>query len=79
MKNITAPFAFAFLLILGAAMLALITAWPTQWLWNECLVSAVSVINPIGFWQAFGLNILFSILFNAKPTRPQRSNSSFER
>lgn len=68
MKNITAPFAFAFLLILSAIALALLTAWPTQWLWNECLVPAISSVNPIGFWQAFGLNILFSLMFNAKPT-----------
>lgn len=68
MKKITAPFAFAFLLILGAVVLALITAWPTQWLWNECLVPAIDSVNPIGFWQAFGLNILFSLMFNAKPT-----------
>ncbi len=68
MNKITAPFAFAFLLILGAVVLALITAWPTQWLWNGCLVPAIDSVNPIGFWQAFGLNILFSILFNTKPT-----------
>ena len=70
MKNITAQFALAFLLILGAIVLALLTAWPTQWLLNECLVPAVSSVNPIGFWQAFGLNILFSLMFNAKPTTP---------
>ncbi len=70
MKNITAPFAFAFLLILGAIALALLTAWPTQQLWNECLVPAVSSVNPIGFWQAFGLNILFSLMFNTKPATP---------
>ena len=72
MNKITAPFAFAFLLILGAVVLALITSWPTQWLWNECLVPAVSSVNPIGFWQAFGLNILFSLMFNAKPAIPNR-------
>jgi len=70
MNKITAPFAFAFLLILGAIVLALLTAWPTQWLWNECLVPAVSSVNLIEFWQAFGLNILFSLMFNAKPITP---------
>ena len=68
MKTITAPFAFAFLLIIGYTTLALITAWPTQWLWNECLVPAIDPVNSIGFWQAFGLNILFSIIFSAKTT-----------
>lgn len=70
MKTITAPFAFAFLLIIGYTTLALITAWPTQWLWNECLVPAIDPVNSIGFWQAFGLNILFSIIFSAKTTTP---------
>jgi len=70
MNKITAPFAFAFLLILGLVILALILAWPTQWLWNSCLVPAIDAVNPIGFWQAFGLNILFSLMFNAKPTTP---------
>ena len=64
MNKITAPFAFAFLLILGLVILALILAWPTQWLWNACLVPAIYAVNPIGFWQAFGLNVLFSIMFN---------------
>ena len=64
MNKIIAPFAFAFLLILGFVILALLLALPTQWLWNECLVAAINPVNPIGFWQAFGLNVLFSIMFN---------------
>ena len=64
MNKITAPFAFAFLLILGLVTLALLLAWPTEWLWNSCLVPAIDAVNPIGFWQAFGLNVLFSIIFN---------------
>tara|TARA_R110001632_G_scaffold204732_1_gene328304 strand:+ start:44 stop:271 length:228 start_codon:yes stop_codon:yes gene_type:complete len=64
MNKIIAPFAFTFLLTLGFVILALLLAWPTQWLWNECLVSAINHVNPIGFWQAFGLNVLFSIMFN---------------
>jgi hypothetical protein len=43
--------------------IAIVLAWPVQLLWNECLVSAVDGINQIGFWQALGLNFLFSILF----------------
>ncbi|CAB4125401.1 hypothetical protein UFOVP54_130 [uncultured Caudovirales phage] len=41
---------------------AIVLAWPTQLLWNGCLVGAVDGINPIGFWQALGLNFLFGIL-----------------
>lgn len=53
-------------LILGAlgilAITAVILAWPTQLLWNYSLVGAIDGINPIGFWQALGLNFLFGIL-----------------
>ena len=74
MNKFTAPFAFAFLLILGFVILALILAWPTQWLWNECLVPAIDAVNPIGFWQAFGLNVFFSIMFNKNTVNPKNKN-----
>ena len=74
MNKFTAPFAFAFLLILGFVILALILAWPTQWLWNECLVPAINAVNPIGFWQAFGLNVLFSIMFNKNTINPKNKD-----
>jgi hypothetical protein len=38
-------------------------AFPVQWLWNFCLVPAVSGLSMIGFWQALGLMILANILF----------------
>jgi hypothetical protein len=57
------------ILILGGIALlivaAVLLAWPVQLLWNGCLVDAVDGIHPIGFWQAMGLNFLFSILFKA--------------
>jgi hypothetical protein len=45
------------------ALAAIIMAWPTQLLWNGCLVPAVNGTHEIGFWQALGLNFLFSMLF----------------
>lgn len=42
---------------------AVVLAWPTQWLWNNALVGAVDGINPIGFWQALGINFVCNILF----------------
>lgn len=56
---------------LGAVIAALATglmiifflAFPVQWLWNFCLVPAVSGLSMIGFWQALGLLILANILF----------------
>ena len=59
-------------IVLGAVGIviatAVILAWPTQWLWNNALVGAADGFNPIGFWQALGINILCGILF--------RNNSS---
>jgi hypothetical protein len=58
---------------LGLLMLLLfgvLMAWPTQLLWNGCLVQAVDGINPIGFWQALGINVLCQILFkNSKSSK----------
>jgi hypothetical protein len=44
-------------------VVAIVLAWPTQWLWNNALVGAADGFNPIGFWQALGINILCGILF----------------
>jgi len=57
------------LIPLAAAILAL----PTQLLWNGCLVPAVDGIHSIGFWQALGLNFLFTILF--KNTNNSKKNA----
>lgn len=52
--------------IVGLVLLAcLLAAWPVQWLWNNCLTNAVDGVNAITFWQALGINILFSILFKS--------------
>ena len=44
-------------------VIAVLMAWPTQWLWNNALIGAVDGLNPIGFWQALGINVLCGILF----------------
>jgi hypothetical protein len=44
-------------------VIAVLMAWPTQLLWNYCLTPAVEGLNPIGFWQALGINVLCGILF----------------
>ena len=49
--------------ILSLIVLGIFMAWPVQILWNGCLIQAVDGLNPITFWQALGINILFSILF----------------
>ena len=59
--------------IVGDAVLAIINifvpgllfALPVMWLWNGCLVDAVSGLHQIGWVQAWGINILCGILFNS--------------
>jgi hypothetical protein len=46
-------------------VLSLLMAYPIMWLWNWALVPAVDGINLISFWQAYGLNILFAVLFKS--------------
>ncbi len=53
--------------LIAVVLMGIIMAWPTQLLWNGCLVPAVSGISLIGFWQALGINILFSLLFKSSP------------
>ena len=65
MDKVFAPLGTAFLLLIGAVLLALIMAWPVQLLWNSCLVPAVNPINEITFLQALGINLLASLMFNS--------------
>ena len=49
-----------------AIIIAALFAFPVMWLWNGCLVGTVDGIHPItSFWQAFGIMVLFSLLFKS--------------
>ena len=50
-------------------VVAIIMAWPTMWLWNNCLVGAVDGIHEIGFWQALGITFLFNALFKPNSSK----------
>lgn len=63
MEKITSGILLIFAGISLLAIAAILFAWPVQLLWNGCLIDAVDGVHPIGFWQAMGLNFLFSILF----------------
>jgi hypothetical protein len=65
MNNTTQFLGLFFGSIALVALAAILMAWPTQLLWNGCLVPAVDGIHKIGFWQALGLNFLFSMLFKS--------------
>lgn len=55
-------------LLIVCLIFSVILAWPVMLLWNGCLVPAVTTCREIGFWQAFGLSVLFSILFKSSST-----------
>jgi hypothetical protein len=66
MDKINTALAAFFVGIFAIAFIAIITAWPVQLLWNHCLVDAFNgSINPIGFWQALGIQFLCSFLFKS--------------
>ncbi|CAB4241795.1 hypothetical protein UFOVP71_333 [uncultured Caudovirales phage] len=43
--------------------LGLLFSLPVMWLWNGCLVDAVQGVKEVTWLQAWGLNVLFGILF----------------
>ena len=49
-------------------ILGLLFSLPVMLLWNACLVGAVAGINEITWLQAWGLMVLFGILFKTSVT-----------
>ena len=43
--------------------LSFVMSWPVMALWNGCLVDAVQGVKEITWLQAWGLTVLFSLLF----------------
>lgn len=39
-------------------------SWPVYMLWNGCFVGAINGVNEVTWLQAWGLNILFGIMFS---------------
>lgn len=64
----------AVITVFAIVLMSILVAWPIQWLWNNCLVGAIEGVNPIGFWQALGINILSTTLFNRSVTSKSKNN-----
>jgi hypothetical protein len=60
-KAQTAGF-FGGLVVVGV-LFGLIMSLPVMWLWNGCLVSAITGVNEITWLQAWGLLVLVNIFF----------------
>lgn len=54
------------LVTIGLFGAALLLAFPVMWLWNWGVVD-IFQLPEIGYWQAFALYTLFSILFKSVP------------
>lgn len=74
MNKSYAAFALGLLLLLGAIVMGIFLAWPIQWLWNHALVGAVNGVNPIGFWQAYCIYILSTLLFRSSTTSSSKKD-----
>ena len=72
MKELTTGIGLMFAGIAVLIVIGIFFAWPVQLLWNECLINAVDGVHPITFWQALGLNFLFSILFKGHSTTSKK-------
>jgi hypothetical protein len=49
--------------------LGLLFSLPVMWLWNGCLVGAIDGVREVTWLQAWGLNVLFGILFKTSITK----------
>jgi hypothetical protein len=47
------------------AVIGLLMSYPVMLLWNGCLVDAVAGVHDITWLQAWGLLVLFGILFKS--------------
>ena len=58
--------ASAFFMVVGIIVVfGLLFSYPVMLLWNGCLVPAMDGVKEIGLLQAWGLMILFGILFKS--------------
>jgi len=56
----------ALFMVVGiVVVLGLLFSYPVMLLWNGCLVPAVDGVKEIGWLQAWGLMILFGVLFKS--------------
>lgn len=55
--------------VLLIVALGLLFALPVMWLWNACLIPAVSGVHEIGWIQAWGLSILCALLFKSSSSK----------
>jgi len=63
MNSISDAVATIIVALVLIVVIGLVLAFPVMWLWNACLIPAVSGVHEIGWIQAWGLLVLCGILF----------------
>lgn len=59
----------------GIALIVFISfvlSWPVMMLWNGCLVGAVDGVHDVTWLQAWGLSVLFGLLFKNNTSTPNK-------
>jgi len=49
--------------------LSFLLSWPVMMLWNGCLVGAVDSVREVTWLQAWGIQVLFALLFKSTFTK----------
>ena len=49
--------------IVTLLFLSFLLSWPVYMLWNGCLVGAIVGVQEVTWLQAWGLSVLFGLLF----------------
>jgi len=47
--------------ILVFLVISLLMGWPATIIWNDVIVQAITVANPITYWQGVGMFIFFGM------------------
>ena len=51
--------------IVGIVFLSFLLSWPVMCLWNNALIGAVVGVNEVSWVQAWGISVLFGLLFKS--------------
>jgi hypothetical protein len=63
MSNVYTLIGAVVLSFAGLLLLSFLLSYPVFLLWNGCFVGAIAGVNEITWLQAWGLSILFGMLF----------------
>lgn len=64
MNNLFAKISLFVITIVVIIAMLILMAYPTMWLWNW-VMPTIFGLTKITFWQAFGINLLSSLLFKS--------------